>query len=279
MTKHHRRPQRRRPQRRRHLGITLLAGLTISACSGGNDVADLTTVPTPPATAATPTTEAVVSTTVVETTSVTTAPNATDAPTSTEPDDGDDGSNGVTGPMFSDALGTKVERAPGVNTRGDTRQLLPEGLYVHIAWEPDPDDPSVFTVQPDDIAILEAYANAVTTYYRAATTTVTTGDPDFAKYFVDAGAKYDDSFGEALAGNFLGSLGNGVVLRPYVLGDQRSDSTAVVLDCYLQNEQFIPRGTAPRLSELVPTGQIATMVLMTDSWKIDVAAGEPRACL
>lgn len=277
MTKH-----QRRPNRRRHLGITLAAGFTIAACSGGNEVADLTTVPAPPATAATPTTEQAVSTTVVETTPASTTPDATDAtdaPTSTDTDDDEAGSNGVTGPMFSDALGTKVESAPGVNTRGDTRQLLSEGLYVHIAWDPDPDDPSVFTVQPDDIEILEAYANAVTTYYRAATTTVTTDDPDFARYFVDAGAKYDDSLREALAGNFVGSLGNGVVLRPYVLGDQRSDSTAVVLDCYLQNEQFIPRGTAPQLSELATTGQIATMVLMTDGWKIDVAAGEPRACL
>ncbi len=176
MTKHHRRPQRRSrrpPRRRRHLGITLVAGFTIAACSGGNEVADLTTVPAPPATGATPTTERAVSTTAMETTSPTAAPDATDAadaPTSTDTDDEEAGSNGVTGPMFSDALGTKVENAPGVNTRGDTRQLLPEGLYVHIAWDPDPNDPSVFTVQPDDIPILEAYANAVTEFYRAATT-------------------------------------------------------------------------------------------------------------
>ncbi len=282
MTKHHRRPQRRRlqrrrPQRRRHLGITLLAGLTISACSGGNDVADLTTVPTPPATAATPTTEAVVSTTVVETTSVTTAPNATDAPTSTEPDDGDDGSNGVTGPMFSDALGTKVERAPGVNTRGDTRQLLPEGLYVHIAWEPDPDDLSVFTVQPDDIAILEAYANAVTTYYRAATTTVTTGDPDFAKYILNADAMFSTAFENARKGNFVLDLGSGVVLRPYVV-DGPADQV-VVYDCYLQDEAYVVRGQKRDPTELTQRGQVATMQRIDGAWKVATSGSLGSACL
>ncbi|MFM6182764.1 MAG: hypothetical protein ACKPA8_14910, partial [Dolichospermum sp.] len=43
---------------------------------------------------------------------------------------------------------------------GDTRRLLDEGVWVHIAWEPDPTDASVFTVQPDDTPILEAYAMA-----------------------------------------------------------------------------------------------------------------------
>ena len=126
--------------------------LGLVACSGGdNDVPppSLDSVVTAP-----PTTDA--STT---STSATTTPDSvasTDAPTTVSPTTVAEAG----GPMFSDALGVKVDTAPGVNTAGDTRQLLPEGLYVHIAWEPDPDDPSVFTVQPDDVEILEAYANA-----------------------------------------------------------------------------------------------------------------------
>ncbi len=280
MTKHHRRPQRRSrrpPRRRRHLGITLVAGFTIAACSGGNEVADLTTVPAPPATAATPTTERAVSTTAVETTSATAATDATDAPTSTDTDDEEAGRNGVTGPMFSDALGTKVESAPGVNTRGDTRQLLPEGLYVHIAWDPDPDDPSVFTVQPDDIPILEAYANAVTTYYRAATTTVTTDDPDFAKYILDAEEMFSAAFENARKGNFVLDLGTGVVLRPYVV-DGPADQV-VVYDCYLQDEVYVVRGQKRDPTELTSRGQVATMQRIDGAWKVATSGSLGGACL
>ena len=179
MTTTHRRP---------HL-LTALACALLAACSGGNEVADLTTVaPAPSSTAPAATTTEPEPSAVTTTEAVTTTPDTTAAaPDTTVADDG------LTGPTFSDALGVKVDGAPGVRTRGDTRQLLPEGLYVHIAWEPDPQDPSVFTVQPDDVEILEAYANAVTTYYRAAMTTLTLDDPDFERYFVDAGAKYAES--------------------------------------------------------------------------------------
>ncbi len=154
--------------RRRILGFALLAICTSAACSGGNEVAEITTVAPSAAGAATTTSEVVDDTAAVDTT-VDTAVDITVADTvTTEAVASTVADSGLTGPMFSDALGIKVASAPGVNTAGDTRQLLPEGLYVHLAWEPDPNDPSVFTVQPDDIEILEAYANAVTTYYRAA---------------------------------------------------------------------------------------------------------------
>ncbi|MFM2073261.1 MAG: hypothetical protein RLZZ623_3525, partial [Actinomycetota bacterium] len=144
------------------------------------------------------------------------------APTS-DPATGDP-ATGPVGPMFSDALGVRVATAPGVHSRGDTRQLLPQGLYVHIAWESDPNDTSVFTAQPEDIPILEAYANAMRTFYRESMSTLTVESPDFARYFVDSGAKYEKNFAEAATRGYVGSLGNGVVLRPYVLGDHRTDA-------------------------------------------------------
>ena len=61
----------------------------------------------------------------------------------------------------------------------------------------------MFTPQPDDVEILEAYANAVLTYYRAATTTLTTDDPDFEKYYVDGGALLDTAFNEAKSGGYV----------------------------------------------------------------------------
>ncbi|MFN8021648.1 MAG: hypothetical protein U0Q03_09005 [Acidimicrobiales bacterium] len=251
-----------------------LAAIVGGACAGDNEVADLTTVATAPVvTTAAPTTSDSVDTTVPETDPATTEPATTAAVDTTVADDG------PIGPMFSDALGVPVDSAPGVHTRGDTRQLLPEGLYVHIAWEADPDDPSVFTVQPDDIEILEAYANASLAYYRAALTTLDTSDPAFDQYFVDGGAKYEANFAQAKDGNYVVSLGSGVVLRPYVTADSEGPDSAVVLDCYLQNEQFIQRGSSPELSDLVPKGTVASMVRVNGTWKVDLIAAEPEACL
>jgi hypothetical protein len=261
--------------RRPHLLATALACALLAACSGGNEVADITTVaPAPSSAPSVAVTTRPEPSAVATSEAATTVPDTTVAtPATTAADDG------LTGPMFSDALGVKVDSAPGVRTRGDTRQLLPEGLYVHIAWEPDPQDPSVFTVQPDDVAILEAYTNASLAYYRAVTSTLTIDDPAFAQFMTDAGAQYEGNFVKARQGGFSGSLGSGVVLRPYVLADERTGTDATVLDCYLQNEQFVASGQAPQLEPLAPKGTVASMVLTEDGWQVDVIAAEPRACL
>lgn len=265
MTTTHRRP---------HL-LTALACALLAACSGGNEVADLTTVaPAPSSTepAAATTTEAEPSA-MTTTEAVTTIPDTTvAAPDTTVAGDG------LTGPMFSEALGVKVDGAPGVRTHGDTRQLLPEGLYVHIAWEPDPQDPSVFTVQPDDVEILEAYANAVTTYYRASTSDLTINNSDFAKYFVDGGALFAATF-EANRDNYTESLGSGVVLRPYIPADLRSKAQATVLDCYLEDQQWVLRGATPVLGELELQGAITQLLKVDGMWRIDSIGTEPAACL
>jgi hypothetical protein len=259
-----------------------VVGCVLAGCSGQNDVPPLVLEPTvAPVTAAAttvPATEPVPESTMAATTVVEPSTSVdTPAPTvvaetyvGADPD-----GEGLT---FSDGLGVKVVSAPGVTTPGDTRLLLAEGLYVHISWRSDPNDLSVYTVFPGDVEILEAYVNAVTTYYRAALTTVTTDSPDFERFYVDAGAKFEEAFGEARAGNYVASLGAGVVLRPYVLGDQRTDSTAVVLDCYLQNEQYVVRGSQPVLADLARVGQIATMVKLDGRWMVDIAAEDSGAC-
>lgn len=267
-----------RPTRARLL-VALALAVAATACSDDPELADVTTI-APPVTAdttAAPTTEPAATTTeATEATGTTVAATSPDTSASVATDAG----TGPTGPMFSDALGVKVDTAPGVNTPGDTRQLLPEGLYVHIAWAADPDDPSVFTVQPDDVEILEAYANAVRTYYAAALTTLTTDDPDFERFYIDGGAKFETSFAEARSGGFALSLGGGVVLRPYIPADQRTATSAVVLDCYLEDQAFyLPSVGAPIQGELEQSPTIATMVEVDGNWKVEVSATEPAACL
>ena len=164
-----------------------------------------------------------------------------------------------------------------MSTPGDTRRLLPEGLYVHIAWTADPNDPSVFTVQPDDVEILEAYANAVTTYYRSAMASRTTGDPDFNRYITDAEAMFGRAFDQAREGGYVMNLGAGVVLRPYVV--DRDSSSATVYDCYLQDEQYIEEGTEREPGLLSPKGQVTTVLALGGRWIVDSAGPLGSACL
>ena len=254
----------------------ITAVLMLAACTNsGNQVAPVsfdTIVPAAPTTStSTPaTTTTAAATTIVPTTVAPTLDPTTTAMSPTE---------GLTGPMFSDALGVKVATAPGIHTAGDTRQLLPEGLFVHLAWESDPNDFSVFSPIPEDIPILEAYANASLAYYRAFITTVDITAPEFGQYFLDSGRKYEANFDQARRDGYIGSLGNGVVLRPYVLGDQRSDTTAVVLDCSLKDESYVLTDQQPELAQLKASGGIATMVLSEGQWKVDKITTETAACL
>jgi hypothetical protein len=253
------------------------AVIMLIACSNGaNQVAPVSFDPVAPVVTIDPTTTIAPSST---TAAATTAPQTTIASTLDPTTTTMSPTEGLTGPMFSNALGIKVATAPGIHTAGDTRQLLPEGLYVHLAWESDPNDLSVFSPTPADIPILEAYANASLAYYRAFLTTVTTEAPEFALYYVDSGAKYEANFDQARRDGYIGSLGNGVILRPYVLGDQRSATTAVLLDCSLADESFILKGQTKELGPLETSGIVATMVRNDGSWKVDQIATEPHACV
>ena len=260
------------------LGAVVAAGA--AACSDdANQVApvSLGSVAPPPSVVATDAASTTaVPVTVADTMAATTtsdanAPGTTGAPATTK--------GGLTGPMFSDALGVKVDTAPGVNTRGDTRRLLDEGVFVHIAWEPDPTDASVFTVQPDDIPILEAYAMAQATYYRAALGLTTTDDPAFDRYIVGGGSRFLKAFEQRAAAGLKLSIGTGVVLRPYVLGDQRTDTSAVVLDCLLEDEQEIPQAAQPESGNLNTYNLVVSMVLIDGRWKVDRSGEQEGVCL
>ena len=262
------------------LGAALAAGA--AACSGdANQVApvSLDSTVSPPSVVATD----AASTTAIPVTAASAASSTTATSTSAPTADTSVAPittlGGLTGPMFSDALGVKVDTAPGVNSRGDTRRLLDEGVFVHIAWEPDPTDASVFTVQPDDMPILEAYAMAQATYYRAALGLTTTDDPAFARYFIGGGGRFAKAINRRTAAGSVLSPGAGVTLRPYVLGDNRTATSAVVLDCYLEDEQEIAIGgtVSPGVQE--PFNLLVTMTLVDGQWKVDGTDEQQGVCL
>ena len=261
------------------IGIGLVA-FTATGCTGGTASVPPITFSTAPSVASdsptTPTTDAPATTsapTTLATTSSVAAPATLItllAPTSNPP---------LTGPMFSPDLGTKVDSAPGVTTRGDTRKLLDEGLWAHIPWEIDPNDLSQLSVNPEDVPIIEAWVRDNVVYYRAAMGLTTIDDPDFAKYEVAAGRGLETAFDDRKRRGVVLSLGSGAVLRPYVLGDNRTETTAVIFDCELDDEQEIPIGGAPTLHPMHRDGQYATMVKVDGQWKVDKSGLMPSACM
>jgi hypothetical protein len=251
---------------RRSTTAALVVALLASACSGArNQVAPISIAPTVPSTTVSPAPSSSVA--------APTAPAVASTTSSTVPN-----TEVPEGPTFSDDLGVKVDTAPGVTTKGDTRQLLPEGLYVHIAWESDPNDPAVVTVQPEDIPILEAYANAIATYYKAATGSLTLDDPDFAKYYVDKGEKFSQTFSTRRATNQALMIGSGVVLRPYVIDRGEASGVATVLDCFLADEAYGERGATKDVSTLEAQGGVFTLRLQEARWMVEVAAVSEDAC-
>jgi hypothetical protein len=65
-----------------------------------------------------------------------------------------------------------------------------------------------------------------------------------------------------------------------VLGDQRTETSAVVLDCYLENQEYVLRdGGTPTLGPLETSGTIATMTKQSGHWQVDTIATENKACL
>jgi hypothetical protein len=270
-----------RRTRRTAAGLLVVLAVAVAACSDQQELADITTI-APPVTGASVTTTQAAPTTaapgttddsddtdgtdtsVADTSPATSAPVATDAGTS------------PTGPMFSDALGVKVDTAPGVNTPGDTRQLLPEGLYVHIAWQADPNDPSVFTAREEDIDILEAYANAATAYYRVAGTTLDTTDAALVTNYVDPTDMFGASFEQARAGGYVLKIGTGVLLRPYIV--DRTETTATIYDCFLEDSRYVTSDEQLPPGELVADGQVLTLIREGSRWLVDTAGVLERAC-
>ena len=284
--------------RTRHSGVRTAAAVLVAtalgtaACSGGNEVADITvvapTVAAPTVAAPTVAVSTVAASDAPDTLATTppgtspettpsTSPAASVSTPATTATLSTSAVDGLSGPTFSDALGVRVDTAPGVRTRGDTRRLLDEGLYVHIAWEADPDDASVFTVQQEDIEILEAYANAAAAYYRVAQSSLDPSDPELTQLYVDPDDMFGRTFDQAQAGSYRLDLGAGVLLRPYVV--DRGPDSATVYDCYLQDELFIVSGEQRQHGVPLPKGQVLTLALRGGRWLVDTAGPMGSACL
>ncbi|MFM7252928.1 MAG: hypothetical protein ACKO27_07665 [Ilumatobacteraceae bacterium] len=133
----------------------------------------------------------------------------------------------------------RVSGAPGIDTPGLFYELMPK-LYVYLPTVEDLDRGITWTLGLDDVPIIEAYLQALLVYYRATTVNpMELDDPGWERWFVDAGAVLLDGLGRRRDRGEHVDLADGVVLRPLVAGDERSETTALVMDCMLDGSVFL----------------------------------------
>ena len=196
------------------------------------------------------------------------------APTVTLPD-------GVVG-LSAEGPWTLVDSAPGVTTPGLVYELMP-GLWVYLPVVEDIPNGITWTLNEEDRPIIEAYLQARLVYYLA----VTSRPMDFSSegwndFYVDGGDRLKGVMEPRGAAGQMVDLVAGVVLRPTVGGDGRTEVDALVLDCVLDGavrrnlDGSIAEGSTPGIAA-VEVG--ATLRFVDGLWKVDrIADGTVGAC-
>jgi len=234
--------------------------IALVGCSG-NGRADGTLPTAPPTTAPTVTTSVATTTTVLPSTTV--AATSTVAPATTTV---------VAGVGLSpDGPWRLVDSAPGVTTPGLVYELMPK-LWAFIQLEETDTSTYPWTLNDADRPIIEAYLQAQLTYFQAATS----DPPDFSQsgwtqfYAVGGSGRFEALKQSRLEGESV-DLDLGVVYQPWLLGDERTDKTAIVADCVLDGSVFrMSEGTLSPGSTLGVGrhGRAARIELIDGSWKV-----------
>lgn len=185
--------------------------------------------------------------------------------------------------LSADGPWVLVDSVPGITSPGLAYQLLPK-LWAFLPTEPNPEDGSLLVPSPADIPIIEAYLKARLVFYRATSQRpIDLDDPGWAETYTEDGVS---RYRKALAGRIetgqAVEFDSGVVLRPYVTGDDRTDTTAIVFDCELDGSVW--RDQDGRLSEdsilgVIDDGLAVTAELVGDAWRIEQVGDQPGACL
>lgn len=133
----------------------------------------------------------------------------------------------------------RVSGAPGIDTPGLFYELMPK-LYVYLPTVEDIDRGITWTLGIDDVPIIEAYLQALLVYYRAITVNpMELDDPGWSRWYTDDGAALLEGLTRRRDRGEYADLADGVVLRPLVAGDERSATTALVMDCMLNGSVFL----------------------------------------
>ncbi len=186
-------------------------------------------------------------------------------------------------PMLSpDGPWTLVDSAPGINSVGLVYELMPK-LWVFLPTQEDRPNGYFWTFNELDRPAIEGYIKAMLTIYRSTDSVpATLDDEGWDLYFTPENAAimmppYQE---RSDAGSYT-DLDLGVVLRPSVIEDNRTESYTIVMDCELDGavlrnaDGTYAEGATPGV---MITGYAAGMQLVDGLWKIDGFSRSDFAC-
>lgn len=246
----------------------MVAALAIAACDSGGTA----TPATLPTTSAAPGTSTPATTVTTDATTTSVVAEITTVPATTVP-----GTIGLSegGPW------TLVDSAPGITTPGLVYELMPK-LWVYLPIQEDIANGITWTFNEEDRPIIEAYLQARLVFFKSASTDpISVDDPLWSAFYTDGGASYERVFAERRSTHQVLDLDAGVVLRPVVIGDERTESRGVVFDCMLDGSTWrLPDGSIGPGSVLGVTsnGVSAVADLVSNHWKLEGLATQPEAC-
>jgi hypothetical protein len=263
---------------RNHVAAVCVSSLvTLTACNG-NGTPDVTApVPTR---APTTTIDPDASTTTTSTTEPPLVTTLATEPTST------DTTTLVIGEGFlPDDLGQRVDSAPGVNSPGEIVELL-ENVWIFVPSEPDPNDASVIPPLPEDREILAAYAAAQQAYHEQASRTPVDPVPSaaLADSVLDGGQLLSEAILQPTSakGQHL-DLSAGIVLRPFVLADPRSEDEVFIFDCQFDGTVLVNDSDGSlvdgQIAGVKEFPQVVSLKKTDGRWIVDRFGKDERACI
>ena len=176
----------------------------------------------------------------------------------------------------------RVSGAPGIDTPGLFYELMPK-LYVYLPTVEDIDRGITWTLGIDDVPIIEAYIQALLVYYRAITVNPMELDsPEWSRWYTDGGAAILVGLTKRRDRGEYADLADGVVLRPLVAGDERSATTALVMDCTLDGSvYFNPDGSLAEGSRwgVGTYGLGMRMEVVDGEWVVRQVGPAEQACI
>ncbi len=264
--------------RHRKRSMLLVGACLLAACANGCGAGDTlppTTRAAGPAPATTPPASSTTSTTAVArtttTAAVTTVPAT--APATTEP-------AGLH--LSADGPWHLVDSAPGITTPGLVYELMPK-LWVYLPTHEDIPNGIVWTLHnPEDVPVIEAYLQARLVYFKAITSNpMDLNAVGWKQYYLDGGASLTGLIRPRRDAGQTAELDIGVILRPEVIGDQRSPSEAVVFDCVLDGGYFLKADGS--LAEgsvrgVVKDGVAYRLKADGGAWRVVDWGSQPEAC-
>lgn len=175
----------------------------------------------------------------------------------------------------------RVDEAPGVRTRGLAYELVP-GLWAWLPVDEDIRRGVLWTLTADDREVVEAYLQARLTIVRTASAApFVYDDPGWHRWFLDGGAAFRALLRVREREGQVYSLDRGVVLRPTVLGEGRTSTTAIVFDCVLDGGLWVRPDGSPGegTSRGVARVGVATELRAVDGeWRIGHLSAQKEAC-